>query len=59
MIGGICSNTIKEIDSCYNRGDVILRVTTINFGDWPDAAGIKGQCSPRIRRNNKKLLQYW
>ena len=57
MIGGICSNSIKEIDSCYNRGVVKLIVSDGKYINYPNASGIEGQCSPRYRNDYKELLQ--
>ena len=49
MIGGICSNSVSVIDSCYNRGVITLNVTNETFNETPNAAGIIGQCKIRTR----------
>ena len=43
MIGGICSNSIGIIDSCYNRGDITLDNTNGENHYYPAVGGIIGQ----------------
>ena len=57
MIGGICVNSVMEIDSCYNRGIISLTVSNETFNKWPNAAGIMGQFNDRKKNDDEELLQ--
>ena len=43
MIGGICSNSIGEIDSCFNRGNITLDNTNGENHYYPAVGGIISQ----------------